>query len=109
MELNRSPIVEFFEQNKMTFETNQRGYVDLIKLCSSLKKLYYMWKKKKSTFYFLEALSKTLNIPVEDLIYYDDQTHVFWGHPQVAIRIAEWDSAAVQVQMSQRVFDSFRA
>jgi hypothetical protein len=64
------------------------------------------WNRLVSTKSYLDVLSKSVQIPVDQLIDVNESTGTnedrgTWGHPKVAIRFAQWcsDDFAVQVDV----------
>ena len=84
------------------------GYINLTQLCQAGKKNYFHWKENKKTKAFLEVLSASIGIPMDKLIKYNtgsNSERANWGHPQVAINIAQWISPEFDVQVSKWVFE----
>jgi hypothetical protein len=57
---------------------------------------------------FLNTLSTTLDIPVEDLMeyeYLDNANRATWAHPLVAINVSEWISPQFSVTVGVQLFD----
>ena len=84
------------------------GYINLTALCQAGNKEFNAWFKNKKTEAFLQVLSSTTRILVVDLLNQNaggnGQRH-FWGHPQVAINIAQWISPEFDVQVSKWIFE----
>jgi predicted GIY-YIG superfamily endonuclease len=84
------------------------GYVNLTALCKAGNKEYSKWKENKQTEAFLQALSSSLQIRRDELIGYETgsiKQRATWGHPQVAINIAQWISPEFDVQVSKWIFE----
>ena len=84
------------------------GYINLNQICKAGEKEFKEWKRNKKSKAFLEALSKGGGIPAPSLIKYEigsktDQAN--WGHPQVAINVAQWVSPEFDVKVSKFVFE----
>ena len=95
--------------NNIKIATRQEdGYINLSALCKAGNKEFSHWKENKKTENFLAVLSSSLGIPRLDLLKRTtggiDQRHV-WGHPQVAINIAQWISPEFDVQVSKWIFE----
>lgn len=84
------------------------GYVNLTQLCKAGGKEYKHWNEIKNSKAFLEALSTSVCLTTGELIKYEsgsNENRATWGHPQVAINIAQWISAEFNVQVSKWVFE----
>jgi hypothetical protein len=84
------------------------GYIDLNALCKAGNKELSEWKRNKKTNTFLDALSTTLGIPRVELLKHNSGSngnrHV-WGHPQVAINVAQWISDEFNVKISKWTYE----
>jgi hypothetical protein len=105
--------------NVQIISRKEDGYINLNQLCKAGKKDFRAWKKTKRAKSFLVELSKTLNegdnadkkeggtIVPDTLIKYKAGSNIErtnWGHPQVAINVAQWISTEFDVQVSNWVF-----
>lgn len=79
-------------------------YVSLTDMAKATGKRINNWNRLESTKSYLDALSRSAQISVDQLIEInessgDNITRGTWGHPKVAIRFAQWcnDDFAVQV------------
>jgi prophage antirepressor-like protein len=84
------------------------SYINLTSLCKAGNKEYSKWNKNKKTEAFLQALSLYLHIRRDNLIKYEtgaNKNRATWGHPQVAINIAQWISPEFDVQVSKWIFE----
>jgi hypothetical protein len=96
------------------------GYINLNQLCKAGGKEFKEWKKNKKAQEFLVQLEKTLNecenteikvsgeIPPDTLIKYNTGSNTEranWGHPQVAINVAQWISPEFDVKVSKWIFE----
>ena len=84
------------------------GYINLNQLCKAGGKEFSEWKRNKKSKAFLVELFKGSGIPEPSLIKYEissktDQAN--WGHPQVAINVAQWVSPEFDVKVSKFVFE----
>jgi len=80
------------------------GYINLTALCQAGEKVFSNWQKNKKTDAFLEVLSSSLRIRRDELVKYEtgsNENRATWGHPQVAINIAQWISPEFDVQVSK--------
>jgi len=84
------------------------GYINLNQLCKAGKKEVFHWKENRKTKAFLQVLSSTIGIPMVEIMKYNSggngDRHT-WGHPQVAINIAQWVSPEFDVKVSKWVFE----
>lgn len=84
------------------------GKINLTQLCKAGNKEYKAWFRTDKTQSFLKALSLSVNISTDRLLTYEDHgpnNRNTWGHPQVAINIAQWISADFDVQVSKWIFE----
>ncbi len=99
------------KNNKYIIGRKNDGYINLTKLCKSGNKDYYDWKGNKRTTNFLKVLSENVNIQVENLIKYEhgsNSDRATWGHPYVAINIAQWISAEFSVKVCEWVLEWYK-
>ena len=83
------------------------GYIDVTNLCKAGSKQYYHWKELKRTRAFLQVLSSSLVITIDELLKYQigsNSERKTWVHPQVAINIAQWISPEFDVQVSRWIY-----
>ena len=84
------------------------GYINLNQLCKAGGKNFFHWKELKKSKTFLDVLSSSLVITRDSLIKYNSaygSERANWGHPQVAINVAQWISPEFDVQVSKWVFE----
>lgn len=81
-------------------------YVSLTDMAQAAGKLFADWNRAKASKSYLETLSRSMGIPIDQLIQINESTgdndsRGTWGHPKVAIRFAQWcsDEFAVQVDI----------
>jgi len=84
------------------------GYINLNQLCKAGSKDFRAWKRNKNSMAFIQALSEGGRILPPSLIKYEtnsktDQAN--WGHPQIAINVAQWVSPEFNVKVSKWVFE----
>jgi hypothetical protein len=94
--------------NDITIIVREDGYINLTQLCKAGEKEFYKWNENKNSKEFLQVLSSSLRIRMDDLIKYEtgsNENKATWGHPQVAINIAQWISPQFNVQVSKWVFE----
>ena len=89
-------------------QRKEDGYINLTALCKAGKKELKEWKRNSKTEAFLHVLFSTVGIPTFELLKQNTggngQRH-FWGHPQVAINIAQWISPEFDVQVSKWIYE----
>lgn len=93
--------------NVQIIARKEDGYINLNQLCKAGNKDFRKWKENKRSKAFIQVLSKGAGILPPSLIKYEiasktDQAN--WGHPQVAINVAQWISPEIDVQVSKWVF-----
>lgn len=84
------------------------GYINLNQLCKAAGKDFKEWKRNKKSKAFLEAFEASVGIPSNELVKYksgSNEERANWGHPQVAINVAQWISPKFDVQVSKWVFE----
>ena len=84
------------------------GYINLTALCQAGEKGFKHWKENKKNKAFLDVLSSSVGIPTDELVKYEtgsNENRATWGHPQVAINIAQWISPEFDVQVSKWIFE----
>jgi hypothetical protein len=88
---------------------DEDGYINVSNLCKASSKHFKDWKKLDKTNFFLNALSLTTNIIIEDLIKYSSHipSHEIyvWAHPQIAINISQWISPKFDVKVSGWIYE----
>jgi hypothetical protein len=103
----RSPLV----LNDIVVSTRSSdNFVDLSELCKAGNKNLKHWKSLDKTTEFLNELSATVGIPTVELVKQiqggNGSRHT-WGHPQVAVNIAQWISPKFDVLVSRHIFDLY--
>lgn len=82
------------------------GYINATVLCKACGKLVADYLRLDSTDEFLQALSKTMGIPIVSLVQVKTgRNGGTWVHPQVAVNLGQWCSARFAVLVSQWVFE----
>ena len=84
------------------------GYINLTSLCKAGNKEFNEWKRNKKTQAFLEVLISSPRILGDEIIKYNSGSNnerSSWGHPQVAINLAQWISPEFDVQVSKWVYE----
>lgn len=84
------------------------GKINLTQLCKAGKKQLQHWKENRKTKAFLEAFSASVGIPTDALLTYEsgsNEERSTWGHPQIAINIAQWISPKFDVQVSKWIYE----
>lgn len=78
-------------------------YVCLTDMAKAAGKLYGNWRKTEPTQSYLEALSRSILLGIDQLIQViktgPNELRGTWAHPKIAIRFAQWcsDEFAIQV------------
>ena len=112
-ESSQLPLIINYKQplvlNNIEITTRQKdGYINLSALCKAGNKKFKHWNENKKTKAFLQVLSSSVRIPTRELIKYEtgsNENRATWGHPQVAINIAQWISPHFDVQVSKWIFE----
>lgn len=85
------------------------GYINATAMCKAGKKLLADYLRQKSTQEFLSELSRSMGIPIHQLVRKivlgANEKRGTWVHPQVAINLAQWVSPAFAVLVSEWVFE----
>ena len=84
------------------------GYIDVTNLCKAGSKQFFHWKELKRTKAFLQVLSSSIVITMDELLKYQigsNSERKTWVHPQVAINIAQWISPEFDVQVSRWIYE----
>jgi len=84
------------------------GFINLNQLCKAGKKQVFHWKENEKSKAFLQALSTSIGKTMDDILKYEtgsNENRVTWGHPQIAIYIAQWISPDFAVQVFKWVFE----
>ena len=98
LKLNGIPIISRKED----------GYINLTSLCKAGNKEFNEWKRNKKTQAFLEVIISSPRILGNEIIRYNSGSNnerSSWGHPQVAINLAQWISPEFDVQVSKWVYE----
>lgn len=89
------------------------GYINATAMCKAAGKLWGHYRANKTTDEFLDALSASIGIPIDDMLQGLIQSKSgspengggTWVHPQVAVHLAQWLSADFAVKVSGWVYD----
>jgi len=112
-EISQLPLIINYKQplvlNSIEITTrSDDGYINLTALCRAGNKEFKAWYKNKKTDAFLKVLSSSVRILTDELLKYEtgsNENRATWGHPQVAINIAQWISPEFDVQVSKWIFE----
>jgi len=112
-EISQLPLIINYKQplvlNSIEITTrSDDGYINLTALCLAGNKEFKAWYKNKKTDAFLKVLSSSVRILTDELLKYEtgsNENRATWGHPQVAINIAQWISPEFDVQVSKWIFE----
>ena len=81
------------------------GYINATQLCQSVGKLFGHWRETDWAQEYLDELSRSIGITIDPLIVIvnkgPNDKRGTWVHPQVALRIAQWLSPRVAVQVDK--------
>ncbi len=91
------------QKQDIEFLIRDDGYVNATLICKAGNKPFSKYKQTKSTEAYLNELSKDTNIPISELIKYQNgANHVrsTWVHRRVATHIAQWISPKFAVLIS---------
>jgi hypothetical protein len=85
------------------------GYINVTNLCKAGGKKFSDWKRIEKTQSFLQVLSSSMVIHINELIRYkigSIHERATWVHPHVAINIAQWISPEFDVKVSAWVYEA---
>jgi DNA-directed RNA polymerase subunit RPC12/RpoP len=88
---------------------NKDGYINVTNLCKAGEKKFADWKRIEKTKSFLQVLSSSMGIHINELIRYkigSINERATWVHPHVAINIAQWISPIFDVKVSSWVYEA---
>ena len=84
------------------------GFINITHLCKAGGKKFNDWNRLDKTKRFLDVLSSSAGIPVNEIIKYESGSNnerSTWAHTQVAINIAQWISPEFDVLVSKWVYE----
>ena len=84
------------------------GSVNLTQLCQAGGKYIANWAGLAKSQAFLRVLSESIGMSIDNLISYEiagKTERATWGHPQVAINIAQWISPEFDVKVSKWIYE----
>ena len=83
------------------------GYVNATAMCNASGKSFHDYSRLKTTNEFLDELSRSTGIPVDQLVFTvirgPNEGRGTWVHPDVAINLGQWCSPRFAVAVSQWV------
>jgi hypothetical protein len=85
------------------------GYINITNLCKAGEKKFYNWERNEKTGVFLQALSLSMGIHINELVIHKTGStceQTTWVHPHVAINIAQWISPVFDVKVSAWVYEA---
>jgi len=90
----------------MNIPMREDGYINLTLLCKAGGKRFNHWYDKKETKALIQALECDAGIPASQLIEVkrgnsSKFTQGSWGHPDLAIQLAQWLSPSFAIQVSR--------
>jgi hypothetical protein len=86
----------------------QDNFINLSQLCKAEGKYFKSWSQTARSKAFLEALEVSAGIPANESIVYEtgsNKDRATWGHPQVAIEVAQWVSPDAAVKVSAWIYE----
>lgn len=96
-------------QGGIIYQRPKDGYINATAMCQAAGKEWSAYRRLTTTAEFLEELGSVLKISRTELVHSisggDPRLQGTWVHPQIAIHLAQWCSAAFAVQVSQWVYD----
>ena len=102
----KDPALFLKDSYKLVYRPED-SYIDVTNLCKAGGKEYYTWKGLKRTRSFLQVLSSSLVVTIDELLKYQigsNSERKTWVHPQVAINIAQWISQEFDVKVSRWIY-----
>lgn len=88
--------LQHFNYNGQVIQRRESdGYINLTQMCHANGKRLNDWHRLKSTKSYIEAVSSDTQIPASQLLIIkkgnsDEFTQGTWGHPMLAIHLAQW-------------------
>jgi hypothetical protein len=83
------------------------GYVNATAMCKAVGKQFNDYSRNASTKEFLQELSRSTGIPVDQLVYINsigkNNERGTWVHPDIAVNLGQWCSPKFAVAVSQWV------
>jgi hypothetical protein len=106
--VNEKPLV----LNEIVIPTRYiDNYVNLTEMCRAGNKKFNHWKSLEKTKEFLDELSRSAGIPADLLIktisHGPNEQRGSWGHPQVAVNVAQWISPKFDVEVSRHILELY--
>ncbi|SFC10746.1 KilA-N domain-containing protein [Salipiger profundus] len=102
-------LIEHEVQGSPVQQRASDGYINATAMCRVAGKMWFDYRRQKSTEGFLVALAAEAGIPASDLVHSvkggEPLLQGTWVHPQVAIHLAQWLSPVFTVKVSQWVYD----
>jgi hypothetical protein len=87
------------------------NYVNLTEMCRAGGKKFNDWRRLEKTKEFLDTLSTSAGIPADLLIKVisrgPNEQRGSWGHPQVAVNVAQWISSKFDVEVSRHILELY--
>lgn len=103
------PLVQYELEHEIIYQRVKDGYVNATAMCKAGGKLFGDYRRLGGTTPFLDALSRSMGIPIDLLVVTiatgANELRGTWVHPQVAIHLAQWISPEFAVRVTQWIFD----
>jgi hypothetical protein len=101
--------LQHFNYNGATIQRREDGFINLTQMCQANGKQINDFFRLKSTKEYLIALESETGIPVNQLQQVFQGSGSFgggsWGHPLVALRLAQWISPKFAVWCDAHIFN----
>ena len=97
------------KEYKLVLMQNEEGYVDGSQLCSDNNKRIQNWLPTQRTQKLLEKIAIRTGVSKKDLVKkekVDNKHRIYWLHPQVALAVAKWISAELEIELKNAIQES---
>jgi hypothetical protein len=103
-------MIQNFDYNGQLIQRRADGFVNLTQMCQANGKLLGNWNNLKSTKSYLEAVSSDIGITISELLVIKkgnsaEFTQGTWGHPLIALHLAQWISPSFHVWCNAHIFN----
>lgn len=102
-------LIPHAESGTIIYQRPIDGYINATAMCQAASKQWGDYNRLVTTNAFVAELSSETGIPASELIQSvrggEPTLQGTWVHPQVAVHLAQWLSAAFAVKVSKWVFD----
>lgn len=96
------PVIPHEMEGNLIHQRAVDGYINATAMCQAADKKFSHYHATKTNSDFLEALSRSLKLPIAVLVQSvkGGNYQGTWVHPQVALHLAQWLSADFAVQVT---------